>query len=110
MGDINRVVMVARLTRDAELKYTAGGTPVANFAVANNQTKKVNGEWTDRGILQQDRREQDGQKRNRVKINVRQLCLHPRGNNSDNGGYSESGPVSGPTPGEKRTTSLFSHS
>jgi len=36
-----RVVIVGNLGRDPELRYTAGGTPVANFPVA------VNRKWTD---------------------------------------------------------------
>jgi len=32
--DINRVVLIGRLTRDVELKYTPSSTPVANFSLA----------------------------------------------------------------------------
>jgi len=32
--DINRVLVIGRLTRDVELKYTPSGAPVANFAIA----------------------------------------------------------------------------
>ena len=35
---INRVVLVGRLTRDAELKYTANGVAVAQFTVAVNRS------------------------------------------------------------------------
>lgn len=31
---LNRVVLIGRLTRDVELRYTASGTPVANFTLA----------------------------------------------------------------------------
>lgn len=37
---INRVVLVGRLTRDPELRYTQGGAAVANFTVAVNRTFK----------------------------------------------------------------------
>lgn len=35
-SDINKVILIARLTRDVEPKYTASGTAVANFSVASN--------------------------------------------------------------------------
>lgn len=35
---INRVVLVGRLTRDPELRYTPSGVPVANFTLAVNRT------------------------------------------------------------------------
>ncbi len=41
MADINRVTLVGRLTRDAELKYTtSGGTPVCRFSIAVNRYRK----------------------------------------------------------------------
>lgn len=35
---INRVVLVGRLTKDPELRYTANGVPVATFSLAVNRT------------------------------------------------------------------------
>lgn len=34
---LNRVVLVGRLTRDPDLRYTASGVAVANFTVACNR-------------------------------------------------------------------------
>ncbi|WP_028264385.1 single-stranded DNA-binding protein [Atopobium fossor] len=46
---INRVLISGHLTRDIELKSTAGGTPVASFGVAVNDRRKnpQSGEWED---------------------------------------------------------------
>lgn len=45
---MNRVCLIARLTRDPELR-DAGGTPVVNLRVAYNTRRKVDGEWTEIG-------------------------------------------------------------
>ncbi|GHV85909.1 hypothetical protein AGMMS50230_15170 [Spirochaetia bacterium] len=97
MVDLNRVVLIGRLTRDAELKYTANGQAVCKFSVAVNRRKKSGEQWVDEpnffdvvvwgrqgesinqylvkgkmvgvdGELRQDRWEQDGQNRSRVEI------------------------------------------
>jgi single-strand DNA-binding protein len=36
-GDMNRVTLIGRLTRDPELKYIQSGSAVANFTIANNK-------------------------------------------------------------------------
>lgn len=43
-NDINRVYMIARLTRDPELSFTQGGTANCKFSVANNKTFTQNNE------------------------------------------------------------------
>ena len=97
MADINHVVLVGRLTRDAELKYTASGQAVCKFAVAVNRRRKNGDQWEDEanyfdvvlwgrqgeslnqyllkgktvgvdGELRQDRWQQDGQNRSKVEI------------------------------------------
>ncbi|MBN1685059.1 MAG: single-stranded DNA-binding protein [Spirochaetales bacterium] len=97
MADINRVILVGRLTRDAELRYTGGGTAVCKFSVAINRRKKTGDRWEDEahffdvvlfgkqgeainqylvkgkqvgidGELRQNRWEQDGQPRSKVEI------------------------------------------
>ncbi len=40
MGTVNRVILVGNLGRDAELRYTGGGTPVANFSMATTEVFK----------------------------------------------------------------------
>jgi single-strand DNA-binding protein len=97
MVDINRVVLIGRLTRDAELKYTSGGQAVCKFSVAVNRRRKNGEQWEDEanyfdvvlwgrqgeninqylikgkavgidGELRQDRCQQDGQSRSRIEI------------------------------------------
>ena len=97
MADLNHVVLIGRLTRDAELKYTASGQAVCKFSIAVNRRKKVGEQWEDEpnffdvvlwgrqgeslhpylmkgkmvgvdGELRQDRWQQDGQNRSKVEI------------------------------------------
>lgn len=104
MTDINAVVLLGRLTRDAELKTTNSGFAICNFSLAVNGSKKNGDTWEDvahffdltllgkrgealnqyltkgqqvaiQGKLQQDRWEKDGQKRSRVKILVNDIEL-----------------------------------
>jgi single-strand DNA-binding protein len=104
MADLNRVVLIGRLTRDAELKYTSGGQPVCKFSLAVNRRKKSGDQWVDEvsyfdivlwgrqgeslnqylvkgkmvgieGELRQDRWEQDGQNRSKVEIVATNLQL-----------------------------------
>ena len=46
---INRVEITGNLTRDPEIRATAGGTPVMSFGVAVNDRRKnaQTGEWED---------------------------------------------------------------
>jgi single-strand DNA-binding protein len=44
MSDINVVTLVGRLTKDAELRSTQGGTSVANFSIASGYTYISGGE------------------------------------------------------------------
>jgi single-strand DNA-binding protein len=97
MVDVNHVILLGRLTRDAELKYTAGGQAVCKFSIAVNRRKKNGDQWEDEanffdiviwgkqgetlnqylkkgkmvavdGELRQDRWQQDGQNRSKVEI------------------------------------------
>lgn len=43
-SDINRTIVIGRLVRAPELRYTPSGAQVANFSIANNRAYTVNGE------------------------------------------------------------------
>lgn len=46
---VNKLIVVGNVGNDAELKFTAGGKPVADFSVAVNESfKSSNGEKVDR--------------------------------------------------------------
>ena len=104
MRDINSVVLVGRLTKDAALKYTSGGTAISSFSIAVNRSVKSGDEWKDEasffdvsylgkaaegvnkyltkgqqvaleGELRQDRWEQDGQTRSKVVVNASNVRL-----------------------------------
>jgi len=48
---VNKVILVGRLGRDPELRYTQGGQPVANFTLATNER------WTGKDGERQERTE-----------------------------------------------------
>lgn len=102
--DINHVVLVGRLTRDAELKSLDSGTVVGRLSIAVNYRKKSGDGYTDAvsffdaevwgklaeslkqylvkgkqigiaGELRQEVWSKDGEKRSRVKIVVSDLQL-----------------------------------
>ncbi|MFP4114789.1 MAG: single-stranded DNA-binding protein [Spirochaetota bacterium] len=115
--DINSVVLIGRLTRDAELRYSNSGTAICKFSIANTYSRKQGDSWTEesnffdavlmgrraealhkylvkgkqigvQGELRQNRWEQDGQRRSKVEIFVNDLNLL-------GGGASGSGGSSG---------------
>jgi single-strand DNA-binding protein len=51
MGSVNKVILVGNLGRDPEVRYTQGGSPVANFTLATNEV------WTDKAGARQERTE-----------------------------------------------------
>ncbi len=104
MADINHVVLVGRLTRNAELKYTNNGQAVSKFSIAVNQRRKKDDQWVDEahffdivlwgksaesinqylvkgkqvgveGQLRQDRWQQEGQARSKVEIFATNVML-----------------------------------
>lgn len=104
MADVNHVILIGRLTRDAELKYTANGQAVCKFSLAINRRRKNGDQWVDEanffdvvlwgrsgeainqyltkgkqvaveGELRQDRWEQDGQNRSKIEIMANNVQL-----------------------------------
>lgn len=46
MSDLNSVTLVGRLTRDPEVRHTAGGMPIVNLGLAvNGRQKDASGQW-----------------------------------------------------------------
>ncbi|HRV27240.1 MAG TPA: single-stranded DNA-binding protein [Spirochaetia bacterium] len=113
MADLCIAVIIGRLTRDAELKYTSNGQPVSHFTVATSSRKKKGSEWVDEsnfwdvdlwgkqaenisqyltkgklvaveGAMRQDRWEQDGQQRMKIVISANSLNF-VGGNNTSQG-------------------------
>ena len=120
MASYNRVVLVGNLTRDVELRYTPQGTAVTDIALAINERIKKNDQWVDEvnffdvtlwgrtaevaseylskgsnvlieGKLRQERWEQDGQKRSKVKVICDKMqMLGSKGEGKGSGGFSNS--------------------
>lgn len=51
MGSVNKVILVGNLGRDAELKYTPGGAPVAKVSLATTEV------WNDKNGQRQEKTE-----------------------------------------------------
>ena len=47
-NDLNRVVLMGRLTKDPELKTTAQGQQLTRFTLASNYAAKVGDQWQDK--------------------------------------------------------------
>jgi len=104
MTDMNIVAINGRLTRDAELKYTATSTCICNFSIASNRSVKKGDKWEDEasffdcvmfgkraesinqylkkgqqvsisGELRQERWEKDGKQNSKVSIAVNNIQL-----------------------------------
>ena len=109
--DLNKAEIIGRLTQDAVLEYTAGGSAIAKFSIASDHMKKKDGS-TDTSFfsckafgklaenlnpylkkgkqvaitayLKQERWEKDGQKQSRVILNCEEIQLLG-GNSQGNG-------------------------
>ena len=104
MSYLNRVVLIGRITRDAEMKYTAQGKAVCKTSIAVNRRKKNGDQWEDEanffdivvwgqmaeslhaylrkgkmvgvdGELRQERWQHEGQNRSKVEIHAGHLQL-----------------------------------
>jgi single-strand DNA-binding protein len=122
--DVNHVVLIGRLTRDAEYKVLPSGQGVCNFSIAVNRRKKVGEQWEDEanyfdivlwgkqadsinrylvkgkqvgvdGELRQDRWQQDGQNRSKVVISASNVQLLGGGINGSPSGSSSGASYSG---------------
>ena len=130
MADINRVTLVGRLVRDAEVRVTQGGMQITKFGLAINRRRKQGDEWVDEanffdvvifgrmgeavsryltkgkqvgvdGELVQNRWEQDGQTRSKVEVVCNNLqLLGGRGDGAGGGQQSGSAASSGNRGGE----------
>ena len=104
MSSLAVAVIVGRLTRDAELKYTNSGQAVCHFSVATNSRRKKGDQWVEEpsywdidlwgkpgesinqylvkgklvaveGSMRQDKWEQDGQTRTKIQITANTVQL-----------------------------------
>lgn len=120
MSDVNIVVLVGRLTRDAELKYTNSGMAICRFSIAINRRRKQGDQWVDepnffdvdywgkggeavnqyltkgkqvavQGELRQDKWEQDGQSRSKIIINASNVQLLGSASGSGGGSFERAG-------------------
>jgi single-strand DNA-binding protein len=121
MSDLAVAVIVGRLTRDAELKYTNSGQAVCHFSVATGSRRKKGDQWVEEssfwdvdlwgkpgesinqyltkgklvaveGAMRQDRWEQDGQTRSKTIISANSVQL--LGSPGGQGGSSGQGAAS----------------
>jgi len=111
MADLSIAVLVGRLTRDAELKYTSSGQAICHFSVATSTRRKKGDQWADEasfwdvdlwgkqgeslnqyltkgklvaveGTMRQDRWEKDGQTRIKVIVSANSVQLLGTGHDS----------------------------
>jgi single-strand DNA-binding protein len=130
-NDINHVIIVGRLTRDAEISYLPSGVAVAKISIAVNCSRKNGDQWVEEvsyfdsaifgktaenlksylskgkqigleGHLKQDRWEKDGQKFSKISVIADNVQL--LGGRSDGGG-SGNGYVPSATTGQQSSQS-----
>jgi single-strand DNA-binding protein len=125
MSDLAVAVIVGRLTRDAELKYTNSGQAVCHFSVATGSRRKKGDQWVEEsnfwdvdlwgkqgesinqyltkgklvaveGSMRQDKWEQDGQTSSKIIISANSVQL--LGSSGGQGGPSGQGGGSSERP------------
>lgn len=128
MSSFNKIILVGRLTRDPEIKYTPQGTQLAKYGLAVDRVRSKTGE-TDffnivtwgrlaevcgqylrkgklvliEGELQSRRYEtQDGQKRTSYEVNARNMQMLDR--RGETGAPSSSAPSRKPAPAAKQSS------
>jgi single-strand DNA-binding protein len=129
MADLAVAVIVGRLTRDAELKYTNSGQAVCHFSVATGSRRKKGDQWIEEssfwdvdlwgkmgesinqyltkgklvaveGAMRQDKWEQDGQTRSKTLITANTVqLLGSAGGSGGQGGSYERPQASGAPQG-----------
>jgi len=129
MASYNRVIIVGNLTRDVELRYIPSGTAVTDITLAVNERIKRNDQWVEEanffdvtmwgrtaevaaeylskgsnvlveGRLRQEKWEQDGQKRSKVKV----ICDKMQMLGSKGGGQGGSSPAPHQRPQAEQQT------
>jgi single-strand DNA-binding protein len=104
MSELNHVILIGRVTKDAEAGYTVNKVPVYRFTIAHNRRRKENEKWAEyphffnfrlygkkwegirayltggtlvsiEGHLEQDRWEEEGKTRSSLKIAVDYIGL-----------------------------------
>ena len=128
MADINKVILVGRITRDSELAYTGGGYPILKFSIAVNRRRKQGDQYVDEasffdirlwgkfaealkpytdkgqavaidGTLKQERWEtQSGDKRSRVVIDASYIQLLGGKREADSPSRQGAPPLPGASP------------
>jgi single-strand DNA-binding protein len=131
----SKVILIGRLTKDPELRYTPKGTPVASFSLAINYRYKQNDERKDEttfidivvfgkpaefcgqylnkgsavivdGRLQQRRWESDGQQKSKIEVVAQSVNFLP-GSKKDAAGESSTGEGDFAPPDEKTDLEPF---
>jgi single-strand DNA-binding protein len=138
MASFNRVILMGNVTRDIELKYTAGNTAVTDIGLAvNDRRKTATGEWVDEttfvditlwgrtaevaseflskgspvlieGRLKLDTWETDGQKRSKLRVVGERMQM--LGGKGGGGGGGGGGGSRGGARGPQRDEAEYSYS